>query len=121
MKLTPEEYILILENRGELQLSDEEKELVRQYRLVKRSAWSTYIHYIKPLKDSENVEIKNVATRVYDLSIRLKAGDIEIDDYENLVRYIHLSVDNQLQYIVSQIIKLYRGEAEPELGIDIEL
>lgn len=122
MKLTVEEYMLVLESRGAFNtLTDEEKALVREHRLAQRSGWSSYIHYIKPLKNGGSVELQQVATEVYDLAISLKAGDISYEEFCRRVKQTRLSVDGQLSYMVDQIIKLYNGEPEPDLKIDTTL
>lgn len=121
MKMTPEEYLLLLERRGALNVTDEEKEIIRNRRLNKRDGWSSYIHYIKPLRNSGTVESQTVANGVYDLAISLKAGDIEIDEFTRRVKQMSLSVNGQLAYMVDQIIKLYNKESEPDLKIDTTL
>jgi len=121
MKMTPEEYLFLLERRGALSVTDEEKELIRNRRLGERSGWSSYIHYIKPLRTSGTVEAQTVAKAAYDLAIELKAGDIELDEFTRRVKQLRLSVDGQLAYMVDQIIKLHDKEPEPDLDIDTTL
>ena len=108
MKLTSDEYLLILERRGDLQLSPEEEEYIKTLRLKKREPWSTYLFYIKDLVNSGNQEISRTASAVIELGKKLKIGDIEFLEFKNQVKSLKLSISPQLAYMVDQMIANYK-------------
>ena len=91
MKLTPEEYLLILHRRNELELTEDEKEFIRQKRLSVVSEWSRYLQYVMNSKSPD-------AKKIYDTGRSLQAGVLTFDT----------SKDSELGYMVDQMIRLYK-------------
>jgi len=124
MKLTSEEYLLILERRGDLSLSAEEEEYIKSLRMSKREPWATYLFYIKDLTKSGNKEISTTASTVIDLGKKLKVGEIEFQEFRETVATLRLSVSPQLAYMVDQMIANYPKDTSSDfsdLGVDTEL
>ena len=101
MKLTPEEYLLILNRRNELELTEDEKEFIRQKRLSVVSPWSRYLQYVMNSKSPD-------AKKIYDAGRSLQAGDITYDEFKKEVLACDTSKDFELGYMVDQMIKLYK-------------
>ena len=107
MKLTPEEYLLILHRRNELDLTLDEKEFIENKRLQEHTEWSTYLHYLKKiiLNKSDHFEI---AEKVLIAGKALKVEDIDIDKFQEMTIGYSKEQYPEIAYIVSQIINTYR-------------
>ena len=88
MKLTPEEYLLILHRRNELDLTLDEKEFIENKRLQEHTEWSTYLHYLKKItfKKNDVTSGSQIAEKVLSAGKMLKMKKIDIDQFERLVK-----------------------------------
>ena len=110
MKLTPEEYLLILHRRNELDLTLDEKEFIENKRLQEHTEWSTYLHYLKKItfKKNDVTAHPEIAEKVLIAGKALKVGDIDIDQFQNMTYGYSKEQYPEIAYIVGQIINCYR-------------
>ena len=110
MKLTPEEYLLILHRRNELDLTLDEKEFIENKRLQEHTEWSTYLHYLKKItfKKNDATAHPEIAEKVLIAGKALKVGDIDIDQFQNMTYGYSKEQYPEIAYIVGQIINCYR-------------
>lgn len=110
MKLTPEEYLLILHRRNELDLTLDEKEFIENKRLQEHTEWSTYLHYLKKItfKKNDVTSGSPIAEKVLSAGKMLKMKKIDIDQFERLVKGYDTKQYPEIGYIIKQIISTYK-------------
>lgn len=110
MKLTPEEYLLILHRRNELDLTLDEKEFIENKRLQEHTEWSTYLHYLKKItfKKNDVTSGSPIAEKVLSAGKMLKMKKIDIDQFERLVKGYDTKQYPEIGYIIKQIISKYK-------------
>ena len=110
MKLTPEEYLLILHRRNELDLTLDEKQFIEEKRLQEHTEWSTYLHYLKKItfKKNDVTAFPDVAQKVLDAGILLKTKEIDIDKFQEMTYGFATEQYPEIKYIINSIISVYR-------------
>lgn len=133
MKLSAEEYLLVLQMRNDssLTLTTAEEDYIKGLRLSghtsetilkpKREKWHTYLNYIlKVKKDAESgsgdAQLISDATACYNIAKNLKLGVIDIDTYISQIDALNLSETgtSNLYYMTSQIATEYQKYSASE-------
>tara|TARA_B100000965_G_scaffold167099_1_gene139349 strand:- start:3304 stop:3747 length:444 start_codon:yes stop_codon:yes gene_type:complete len=124
IKLSPIEYLLILQMRNDssLTLSTAEEDYIKGLRLAgktsetllkpKREKWHTYLNYINKVKKDaiESGQDATKATGAYNSAKKLKLGEIDLATYQAEITALDLSPTNpdKLHYMTSQLASEYQ-------------
>ena len=127
MKLSAEEYLLILQMRSDssLTLTTAEEDYIKGLRLegktseplliAKREKWHTYLNYILKVKkdaiaSGADTQLISDATAAYTAAKELKQGLIDLATYNNKIAALDLSETDvsTLRYMSNQISVEYQ-------------
>ena len=130
MKLSAEEYLLVLQMRNDssLTLTTAEEDYIKGLRLSghtcetilkpKREKWHTYLNYIYNVKKTltESGQDATIANTCYENAKNLKLGVIDLATYQSNISALSLSDSdaNNLKYMTSQMAVEYQKASASE-------
>jgi len=117
VELNQQEYQLIQEYRKakvNLELTDEERAMILQYRGQYVSCTDKYIENLEKMCVSSFAEIRRIALKLTDESKRLRRSEISLQEYKQIPRFSSESEDlvvqtavDQMNYIKQRIAQYY--------------